>query len=660
MSDFMIHPGISHGPYPERDDPPTSLLDATLLRAGRALIRRKQSILNPFTKTVAAINKHSDISSFQDEELRKLANELSMAMRRNGQTTDLLTRCCALVKEATDRRLGLRFYDEQLLGGWAMIKGQLAEMQTGEGKTVTAVLPVCVAALSGVPVHVVTINDYLVSRDAEFTKPLYEFFGLTVGTITEGMDFDERRAAYACDITYCTQKQIVFDYLKDRLVMRRKQSPIRHQVNRLNGHSNSNLLLRGLCFAVIDEADSVLIDEARTPLVLSRPGDSAEYKKGFIQSQELAGELQLDIDFQIQEKKRQIALTDHGKQRLAELAATLEGIWCGTRRREELVRQSLEAQHLYHRDKHYLVRNGGIHIIDESTGRVMADRSWDRGLHQMIQAKENCEISVRNETLIRISYQRFFGRYLRLAGMSGTLKEVAPELAAVYGLKVVAIPPHKSCQRSYLPDRVFRSQDDKWLAVVESIQERARTQQPVLVGTRTVLDSEQLSERLSTAGIAHKVLNARQDEHEAQIIAAAGRSGSVTVATNMAGRGTDIVVTPQARKLGGLHVILTERHEAGRIDRQLAGRSARQGDPGSVEVLISLQDELPRNYLPEILQRLLLRLALKTQELPLVFGAFPVRWAQLRVERLHARKRADLQKVDQQLEDSLAFAGRSE
>jgi len=405
---------------------------------------------------------------------------------------------------------------------------------------------------------------------------------------------EERRAAYACDITYCTNKQLVFDYLKDRLMLGQESRSLHLQVEGLHAEfpRTRRLLLRGLCFVIVDEADSVLVDEARTPLIISNVSDSSQEKQLYGEAVAMARQLASGLDFAIRPREREVDLTERGKRRAAELAEPYGGVWIGPRRREELVRRALSALYLFQRDKQYIVRGDKVQIVDEYTGRVMADRSWERGLHQMIEAKEGCPITGQQETLARISYQRYFRRYLRIAGMTGTAREVARELWAVYRLPVVSIPTNRPVRRRRLPDEVYATAEAKWAAIVEKLRALHAAGRPVLVGTRSVQASERLSELLKAVGLPHQVLNARQDQEEAEVIANAGSRGRITVATNMAGRGTDIRLGPEVAALGGLHVLATERHDARRIDRQLFGRGGRQGDPGSFQVIASVEDEI--------------------------------------------------------------------
>jgi preprotein translocase subunit SecA len=597
-----------------------------------------------------------------DKQVAESVPELRRRLFSEGLDEALVARTFAIVREIATRRLGMRPFDVQLLGGRVMLEGKIAEMETGEGKTLTATLPACAAALAGIPVHIVTVNDFLVMRDAAWMGPLYKFFGLTVGTITEGMSPEARRAAYACDITYCTNKQIVFDYLKDRLVVGRHKGDLHLRIEGLHAEQprSRRRLLRGLCFVIVDEADSVLVDEARTPLIISNASDASYEERIYGEAIAIARQLQTGTAFSIRPRDKEVDLTDAGRSAAAELSIPYGGVWVGPRRREELVRRALSALYLFQRDKQYIVRGGKVQIVDEYTGRVMPDRSWERGLHQMIEAKEGCAITGQQETLARMSYQRFFRRYLRVAGMTGTGREVARELWEVYRLPVVTIPTNRPAQRRDLGDKVYATADEKWVAIVATLRRLRDEGRPVLVGTRSVAASEHLSELLSAAGLPHQVLNARQDQEEAEVVARAGERGRITVATNMAGRGTDIRLAPGIADIGGLHVLATERHDARRIDRQLFGRGGRQGDPGSFQSIVSLEDEVVQNIFGAQIARLSRRIWRGQRAVPIWFGATLVGIAQRIAERRYARVRRGLLRIDDQQSDLLAFTGSAE
>ncbi len=663
MPSECLRPSRSLGSYPERAAEGFAGLEElahrTIVRLGHRL-RTSRWYRRRFLRQVNAAGE--ELRDLPARDLSQRALVLRRALTREGLLDELVILAFALIRELAGRSLKMRHYDSQVLGGWVMLNGMLAEMETGEGKTLTATLPACVAAMAGIPVHVITVNDYLAQRDADLMAPLYKLLGLSVAAVTEeNSDLDVRRKAYRCNVTYCTNKQLAFDYLRDRVTMGYRRSELRRQVYELRpGAARSPLLLRGLCFAIVDEADSVLIDEARTPLILSRPVDGQFGEDVYQQALVLATRLDADRHFSVKRRERSVMITAAGKSRLSELAQDMPKFWQRVRRRELLVTQALSALHVYARDQHYLVRDGKVMIVDENTGRVMADRSWEMGMHQMVETKENCEVTPGREAMAKITYQRFFRRYLRFGAMSGTATEVAGELWSVYGLRVVKVPSHKPIQRRAEPGRIYLTAQDKWRAIVASVKSMHAQQRPVLIGTRSVEASEQLSALLMVAGLEHRVLNARNDEEEAEIIADAGEAGRITVATNMAGRGTDISLGAGIRELGGLHVIATERNEARRVDRQLFGRCGRQGDPGSYEAILSLEDEIPALYAPRPIKLLLYRLIRSNAPFAQRLGAGCIRLAQSKLERRHARIRRDLIKMDQRLGDVLAFTGPME
>jgi len=648
------NPALVGAAYPERHEPREGKLErfVTSLRYFAGGLRGRAVRLERIVAATQAAG--AGLERLSKAELLERAAQLRARLRREGFAgLDLAAASFAVVREAAARTLGLCHFDVQLMGGWAMLNGMLAEMETGEGKTLTATLTAATAALAGRAVHVITVNDYLAERDSEWTRPVYEALGLTVGCVKQGMDPESRRAAYRRDVVYCSNKEIAFDYLRDRRVLGGRPRAIAMKVDTLGGSGvGRRLLLRGLQFAIVDEADSVLVDEARTPLILSAEASHGQEEKLHAEALALAKQLG-EGDYEIRDQGVQV--TDQGLERLEALADSLSGVWRGPRRREQLVRQALSALHMFERDKHYLVREGKVVIIDENTGRLMPDRSWEQGLHQLIEIKEGCEITGRRETLARISYQRFFRRYLSLAGMTGTASEVAGELWAVYRLRVAAIRTNRPCRRLRQPGEVYGRSELKWRAVVGAIARQRARGRPVLIGTRSVAASETLAALLDEAQIPYRLLNARQDRDEAEIVARAGEPGCVTVATNMAGRGTDIKLAPGVAERGGLHVIATELNDSGRIDRQLFGRCARQGDPGSCEAILALEEDLVASYFPAAAARLR-----SLESLPLRFGRMVFGVAQWRAERSHSRARRDLLDLDDYLGDVLAFSGRGE
>ncbi len=595
----------------------------------------------------------SKYTSCTIDELRDHALALRPQLLRQGFTPSLVAQAFALAREATSRHAGIRHFPVQILGGLALLEGAFVEMQTGEGKTITALLPAVAVALSGEAVHIVTVNDYLAARDASILGPIFRSLGLSVGLIESGQELAARRAAYACDITYCTNKELVFDYLKDRISIRQQEAE-RLGLRRSGGRAQAPLL-RGLHFAIIDEADSILIDEARTPLIISAERFDEAMETSIRVALDIARQLVPDRDFVLLEQDRLIQLTERGREIIAAFPHATMGVWQSRRAREELIGKALTALHVFHRDEHYVIAEGKIQIVDEYTGRVMPDRSWEKGLHQLVEAKEGCALTAPRESLAQITYQRFFQRYVRLAGMSGTLAEIAGELRSVYGLSTVRIPTNRRSRRRSLGSRTYRTAAEKWAAVAARARAVSASGRPVLIGTQTVHDSEHLARLLEQEGVPHLVLNARQDADEGEAIAAAGQEGRVTVATNMAGRGTDIALGAGISDRGGLHVILTQFHDSLRIDRQLFGRAGRQGDRGSYECIVSLEDDVFGRFTP--------RLAHAARRLPgraRVRGAgwLLKRLAQSRAERHHARVRRDVLRRDEQLERILAFSGR--
>jgi preprotein translocase subunit SecA len=650
-------------PYAEKADRKENHLDGALLGAWghvspyflSALARNRLKCLALQVDSLEPLFRN-----FADRRLRELADELRPRLLSASLYSQEIARSFALVREAARRYLGMRHFHVQLLGGAAMMGGALAEMETGEGKTLTALLPAVTAALMGRPVHIITVNDYLARRDAEQLAPVYNALGLSVGLIQNGQSPQERKSAYASDVTYCTNKELVFDYLRDRLALGSRRAMARLLIDKMfkNVGGHQPLLLRGLHFAIVDEADSVLIDEARTPLILSGIEESAANASGLYDiALDIARRLAPGDEFHVRTHEKSIRLTTRGEGQIAKLAAGLPGLWAIRRAREELVQHALAALHLYRCDVQYIVADGKVQIVDEYTGRVMPDRSWESGIHQLIEAKEHCAITERRKTLAQITYQRFFRRYMHLCGMTGTAIEPAGELRAVYGLPVVRIPTNQPLRRMNSGTRMMPTAQLKWNAVVKSVHAAAHAGRAVLVGTRSVEASEHISQLLRNAGLDPVVLNARQDREEAEIIAHAGQRGRVTVATNMAGRGTDIQLHPAVRNAGGLHVILTEYHESRRVDRQLFGRAGRQGDPGSYESIVALDDELFRRFAGSQLLQLMNKGARSTWPIPPVIARALRSYSQSGAERLHRRARRIALAQDQRLNKILGFAG---
>jgi preprotein translocase subunit SecA len=586
------------------------------------------------------------------------AQQALKAGRRGLRDHAAMARVLACAGEASRRRLGLVPHPVQWSGVCTLLSGRLAEMRTGEGKTLVAALAACVMAGSGAAVHVVSTNDYLAERDSTEMSPLLAFFGLRCAFVRGGMDPAERRDAYAAPVCYVAGKELVFDYLKDRLAGHGVE-PV--PVARLRclaprpaaaEAASGEPLLPALHYAIVDEADSVLIDEARTPMILSRDAPGLLEPELLAWAVDAARGLVAGRHFLLL-GNREVELRDAALAATPPVPATVRPVWRARSWRELLLRQALTALHLFHRDQHYIVVDSKVQIVDESTGRTMPDRSWEQGLHQLIEVKEGLEPTPGRETLARMTFQRFFRRYYLLAGLTGTAAEASRELWAVYGLAVRRIPTHRPEQRLRQPDACLPDAAAKWRAVVDDAAAAAARGQPVLVGTRSVEASEQVAAELQRRGLTHVVLNARQDAEEAAIVAAAGAAGRITVATNMAGRGTDIKPEPAALAAGGLHVILTEFHESRRVDRQLVGRAARQGQPGSARAIVAAGDPLFHRFgagssrllaaLPGVLRRALLPLAV---------------WhAQTRAEWKERRSRLQTLKQDRELPRMIGFSG---
>jgi len=639
---------ISDGCYVERLDVHESEFEERLRGFMARFSSSGRAKAKGFVQKVNALE--SSIRAYQDDELRAALANVARQLQKTGFRDALLATAFAAIREASRRTLGMRHHDVQLMAGRFLLQGKIAEMSTGEGKTLAATLAICTAAAAGAFVHVVTVNDYLAERDAEKNAPLFAFFGFSLGVVIRDTVPEARREQYANNIVYVSNKELTFDYLKDRIAA----GGALHahlKLRRLeNSRSAPGLLLNGLHVAIVDEADSVLIDEARTPLIISETAPDDIDDAVYMQAIALARQLNVNVDF-VQSKDRDIWLTATGNQTLKGLIGNLDGLWKSSLWRRELVQKALSALYLFQRDRHYIVAENKVQIVDEFTGRAMPDRTWERGLHQMIEVKEHCEISGQRKTLSQITYQRFFGRYLLLSGMTGTAKEIEPELKRVYDISVAKVPTHKPSRRKRLPDRVFSTSEARWRYVAVRAAELAAMGRAVLVGTRSVEGSEYLGSLLADRGVLHTVLNARQDHIEAEAVAQAGLPGKVTVATNMAGRGTDIQLSDEVAETGGLHVILTEFHESARVDRQLFGRAARQGDPGTVEAIVSLQDELFVRYAP-LITRAATSILLNTG-----FFRLLVFYAQTKAE-LYARKiRLDTIRTDKKRLQALGFIG---
>jgi preprotein translocase subunit SecA len=608
---------------------------------------RNERLIKRFHKTVDLINSlESGMVALSDADLKAKTAEFKDRLQSGSTLDQLLPEAFAVVREVSKRTLNMRHFDVQLIGGMVLHQGKIAEMRTGEGKTLVASLPLYLNALTEKGVHLVTVNDYLAKRDAEWNKPIFEFLGLTVGAIVHGLTREERQQAYAADITYGTNNEFGFDYLRDNMVFAPEER-----------------VQRGLHYAVVDEVDSILIDEARTPLIIS--GSDQESSELYVHINNIVPWLTAQTekdgpgDYSIDEKARAAFLTEEGHVKVEKLLVKegllQEGDSLYDAANIALMHHlyaSLKAHALFKKDVDYIVRDGQIIIVDEHTGRIMPGRRWSEGIHQAVEAKEKVKIESENQTLASITFQNYFRIYEKLAGMTGTADTEAYEFQQIYGLEVVVIPTNKPSRRKDAGDMIYLTQKEKFDALIEDIESCVKNKQPVLVGTISIETSEYLSNLLNQKNIAHQVLNAKQHEREAQIVAEAGRPAAVTIATNMAGRGTDIVLggklSPEADaaekaawqqrhdeviRAGGLHIIGTERHESRRIDNQLRGRSGRQGDHGSTRFYLSLKDNLMRIFVADNISSLLSRLGLKDGEVlthPLVTRA--IEKAQRKVE----------------------------
>jgi preprotein translocase subunit SecA len=597
-----------------------------------------------------------------DELVRHLAS-LRDDVRRDGRagtSVEVRRKAIAGLCEAAFRTVHLRAYPEQVMGVLALENGCLAEMATGEGKTLTLGLAAALAGWRGGPVHVLTANDYLVERDAEWLQGFFEMCGLRVGFVTGVMGPAGRKTGYGADVTYATSKEVVADFLRDRLQMARVVEPARRlirQVLQPGVNHDAGLVMRGLETAIVDEADHVLIDEAVTPLIISREAPSGDLPDACRRAAEIARRLEAGRDYLVEARWKDIVLPERTRARLEELTAGFSGLWRNPARREELVLTALKAREFFRRDQQYVVSpEGKVVIVDESTGRVMPQRTWKQGLHQAIEAKEGLRLTPPTETLARLSFQRFFRLYPRLSGVTGTAREARGELWQIYGLPVVVIPTHRPCVRRRPADRIFPTAEKKWVAVVAEIARLHSERVPVLVGTRSVEASELLAARLRETGLDFQLLNAVHNDREARMIEQAGDEARITIATNMAGRGTDIKLPPGVAGRGGLHVLATESHESGRVDRQLFGRSARQGEPGSALMMISLEDELLRRFAGPVTRRAIGWLVRTRSAAAAAVAWRLVRLAQRRAERLAFRQRRQILAQDDWLEESLAFA----
>lgn len=539
--------------------------------------------------------QESALKKLSDSSLANKTNAFKARLAKGETLDDILPDAFAVIREASRRVLGMRQFDVQLIGGIILHRGNIAEMGTGEGKTLVATAPVYLNALEGKGAHVITVNDYLAKRDSEWMGQVYKFLGLSVGLIVHDLDFEQRKIAYNSDITYGTNNEFGFDYLRDNMVS-----------------SLDQMVQRPLHYCLIDEVDSILIDEARTPLIISGPGQKST--DNYYVMSKLVPQLKLGEDYTIDEKQKTVAPTEAGVSKMEKMLKVDNLYDTDNLELNHLFVQALRAQAMMERDRDYVVKDGEVVIVDEFTGRLMYGRRYSDGLHQAIEAKEGLQVQRESQTLATITFQNYFRMYDKLAGMTGTAKTEEQEFIKIYGLEVFQVPTNRPVQRKDLPDVIFKTKRGKYRAVVREIERRHATGQPMLIGTTSIEQSEQLSHMLKEAGIVHNVLNAKYHELEAQIVAQAGQKGQVTIATNMAGRGTDIVLGEGVSELGGLAIIGTERHESRRIDNQLRGRAGRQGDPGSSQFFLSLEDDLLRIFGGDNIKKFMEKMGLEEDE----------------------------------------------
>lgn len=643
FSEALPTPGAIWGNYPERQAEATNPAGA-LVKRTTWLERRR---LKTYQHFLTRLQQRKQAWHAGREQPEQQVYALRARLAAEGLNDATLCDSFVVLEALASRILGMSPRANQLLAARAMLDRRLVELDTGEGKTLAVAFATASAALAGIPVHVMTANDYLAARDRDQLAPFYQALGLTAGVVIQASDAAARHQAYACHIAYCTAKELGFDYLRDRLANAGRRLPDRAV--------SAEPLLRGLCMAIIDEADSILLDDARTPLILARNIHRGRELEDLGQALALAGELQPGEHFRLDHGQHQAHLTGPGKQRLERLATQLPALWRNRRHRENRVALALSALHLFQRDRDYLLRDGQIQIIDPGTGRVAEGRAWSQGLHQCIELKEGCAQTQGQIPGAQITFQQLFRRYLWCCGASGSLWEARGELAEIYDLQVVRIAPHRSSRRRHLGNRLYPDQAAQWLDVLSKTRDLHTVGQPVLIGVDSVADSESLAALLRAAGLPVQTLNARQDRQEARLIALAGQRGQITVSTNIAGRGADIPLGAGVEALGGLHVISCQHNADRRIDRQLAGRCARQGQAGSLECLLSLDSGLSQRQLPAGLRRLLAgRLE---HPLAQALGRLLLRRAQRREQRQARAARRQLLQQQQQLARLLAFAG---
>lgn len=627
-------------------------LDAFLLGL-YGKFKGRRTVLWKILRFARAVDRlKPEYQKLSDDDLKVQIRNVGESFRRRVDDATL-KQAFAMVREAAARKMSFYPYVEQIAGAYALYKGYIAEMSTGEGKTITAALCATIRGWSGRPCHVITANDYLAHRDAEIMKPIYSFCGVTVGCVIGEMKPPERKEGYSADVTYSTAKEVLADFLRDNIALGSNRDFSKRVLAGLTENMEKIMqqtVQRGLYTAIVDEADNVLIDEAVTPLIISREKDNKEFNAICKLAFALSQKLQEGHDYRVDEKDRTVGFLVDMDERLKEVQQTDGGGngFCKAAFLKDLVRQALVAKHLFKSGRQYLVEEGKVVIVDESTGRKMPMRSWNGGLHQMIEIKEGLEITGLKETEARMSFQRFFRLYRNFSGMTGTAKEASREFWTIYGAPVVCIPNHRKCRRKVGRLKSYSTKSAKREAIVREVVRVHKLGRPILIGTKDIDESEILGAKIAEQGLNCRIINAVRSEEEAAIIAEAGKFEAITVATNMAGRGTDIKIAEKVAKIGGLHVVATECNSSSRIDRQLFGRAARQGDPGSASRYASFEDELLRRNLPLSLLPLLRHLGF--------FSALVVKWAQFIAGRKAYRSRLSVQRTDTWLEESLGFS----
>ncbi|NDV62883.1 prepilin peptidase [Puniceicoccales bacterium CK1056] len=646
---------------PRVKDPPTGLdglVDSTI-----GGWKRRPGILAGLKREAKAIDALEEDWKFLSEAaLKRHLLEFRERFRRaDKDAEECLPDALAAIREAADRVTGMRPFVVQLMGALALHRGYLAEMATGEGKTLTAALAAVLTGWTGKPCHIITVNDYLAKRDSEWFQPLYEFCGVSVGAVTSIMHAEDRTLGYSKDVTYTTSKEVVADFLRDRLRLGDHQHPTQRLLQRhLHPyHGEDHVVMRGLHTAIVDEADSVLIDEAVTPLIISSPTNNNQLHQVYKEVWKITNQLKKDEHYRVDLRYKEAVLLPRGKQVVESHLSMLPERWRGASRPVELVEQALNAREFFRRGKQYVVQKNKVVIVDEFSGRMMANRKWRHGLHQAIEAKEGLPLSPIDQTLARLSFQRYYRLYTKLSGMTGTAHEAAREVWHTYHLPVVRIPTNRPVIRQELPHRIYPSIELKMDAIVADVEANHLLGRPVLVGTRNVATSQILAKRLHSEGFKIELLNALNDRQEASIIARAGRKGAITIATNMAGRGTDIKLGEGVAELGGLHVIASERHEARRIDRQLFGRSGRQGDPGTAVAFISCEDELLLRFAPKWLLGLFTKCLKNRLPGGRMIGLLTNNFVQWKAQKIALYSRKSVLKMDTWLDEAISFSGKS-